>query len=53
MVFSGGFAEWNGNGDGTLFYPGEDKVYPDQDRGYAGPALLHPHEDVPPRHSGC
>ncbi len=26
-----------GNGDGTLFYPGEDKVFPDQDRGYPGP----------------
>ncbi len=26
-----------GNGDGTFFYPGQDKIYPDQDRGYAGP----------------
>ncbi len=26
-----------GNGDGTLFYPGQDVLFPDQDRGYAGP----------------
>ena len=26
-----------GNGDGTMFYPGEDNVYPAQDRGYPGP----------------
>jgi hypothetical protein len=25
------------NGDGVLFYPGEEKVHPDQDRGLAGP----------------
>ncbi|MFB3882310.1 MAG: glycoside hydrolase domain-containing protein, partial [Armatimonadota bacterium] len=26
-----------GDGDGTMFYPGEDAVYPAQDRGYPGP----------------
>jgi len=26
-----------GNGDGTLFYPGQDAVYPEEDRGYPGP----------------
>lgn len=25
------------NGDGVLFYPGEERVHPDQDRGIAGP----------------
>jgi hypothetical protein len=25
------------NGDGVLFYPGEEKVHPEQDRGIAGP----------------
>jgi len=25
------------NGDGVLFYPGEEKLHPDQDRGIAGP----------------
>jgi len=27
----------NVNGDGTLFYPGEDACFPDQDRGVPGP----------------
>jgi hypothetical protein len=26
-----------GNGDGTMFYPGQDAIYPDEDRGYPGP----------------
>ena len=26
-----------GNGDGTMFYPGEDNVFPDQDREFPGP----------------
>jgi len=26
-----------GNGDGTMFYPGQDAVYPEEDRGYPGP----------------
>ena len=26
-----------GNGDGTLFYPGQDVIYPAGDRGIAGP----------------
>ena len=37
VTFSAGTADTTGNGDGTLFYPGEDKVFPDQDRGYPGP----------------
>ncbi|MFI5732567.1 glycoside hydrolase domain-containing protein [Kribbella sp. NPDC051587] len=28
---------WWANGDGVLMYPGEDRIYPDQDRGIAGP----------------
>ncbi|MFF1823495.1 glycoside hydrolase domain-containing protein [Kribbella sp. NPDC058245] len=28
---------WWANGDGVLVYPGEDRIYPDQDRGIAGP----------------
>ncbi|GAA0956330.1 hypothetical protein GCM10009554_65660 [Kribbella koreensis] len=28
---------WWANGDGVLMYPGEDLIYPDQDRGIAGP----------------
>jgi len=35
ITFSGGDAEVNG--DGTLFYPGEDVFFPDQDRGIPGP----------------
>jgi hypothetical protein len=35
ITFSGGDAEVNG--DGTLFYPGEDVFYRDQDRGIPGP----------------
>ena len=26
-----------GNGDGTMFYPGQDAIYPEEDRGYPGP----------------
>ncbi len=35
ITFAGGDVEVNG--DGTLFYPGEDRYFPDQDRGIAGP----------------
>ena len=35
LTFVGGDAEVNG--DGTLFYPGEDVKFPDQDRGIPGP----------------
>jgi hypothetical protein len=28
---------WWANGDGVLMYPGQDLIYPDQDRGIAGP----------------
>ncbi|MFC9687406.1 glycoside hydrolase domain-containing protein [Kribbella sp. NPDC056951] len=28
---------WWANGDGVLMYPGEDLIYPDQNRGIAGP----------------
>jgi len=37
VTFTTGRPGGTGNGDGTLFYPGEDKVFADQDRGYAGP----------------
>ncbi|MDQ7075750.1 MAG: DUF4091 domain-containing protein [Gammaproteobacteria bacterium] len=33
----GGSAENVGNGDGSLLYPGEDKLFPTSDRGFAGP----------------
>jgi len=35
ITFAGGDAEVNG--DGTLFYPGEDAIFKDQDRGIKGP----------------
>ena len=39
LTFNDGADDWEnvGNGDGTLFYPGEDKVYPSEDRGISGP----------------
>ena len=37
VTFDPGEASGRGNGDGTLFYPGQDQVFPDQDRGYPGP----------------
>jgi hypothetical protein len=37
VIFTSGTPFTTGNGDGTLFYPGEDKVFPEQDRGYPGP----------------
>jgi len=37
VVFTSGTPFSTGNGDGSLFYPGEDHVFPDQDRGYPGP----------------
>ena len=37
VTFDPGYARGRGNGDGTLFYPGQDQVFPDQDRGYPGP----------------
>ena len=36
VTFSGG-PDLEINGDGTLFYPGQDVKFPDQDRGIAGP----------------
>ncbi len=35
VTFAGGDAEVNG--DGTLFYPGQDAIFKDQDRGIPGP----------------
>jgi len=37
VIFTSGPASTTGNGDGTLFYPGQDRVFPDEDRGYPGP----------------
>ncbi len=37
VVFTSGTPYTTGNGDGTFFYPGEDRVFPDQDRSYPGP----------------
>ncbi|MBE9566359.1 MAG: DUF4091 domain-containing protein, partial [Proteobacteria bacterium] len=37
VTFDPGYARGRGNGDGTLFYPGQDQVFPEQDRGYPGP----------------
>jgi hypothetical protein len=36
-TFSTGTSAGTGNGDGTLFYPGQDKLFPEQDRGVPGP----------------
>jgi hypothetical protein len=37
VTFHHEHAEYGASGDGTLFYPGQDRVFPDQDRGYPGP----------------
>jgi hypothetical protein len=37
VTFTGGTPAGTGHGDGTLFYPGQDKVFPEQDRGVVGP----------------
>ena len=37
VTFYAGYPGSKGNGDGTLFYPGEDYVYPAQNRDYPGP----------------
>jgi hypothetical protein len=37
VTFDCGGPAGYGNGDGTMFYPGQDDVYPAQDRGYPGP----------------
>jgi len=37
VTFTSGAPSSTGNGDGTLFYPGEDKLFPEEDRGYPGP----------------
>ena len=37
VTFTTGTPAGTGNGDGTLFYPGQDRVFPDQDRGFPGP----------------
>jgi PKD repeat protein len=37
VTFYAGYPGSRGNGDGTMFYPGEDYVYPAQNREYAGP----------------
>ncbi len=36
-TFTDGTPAGTGNGDGTLFYPGQDKLFPDQDRRLPGP----------------
>jgi hypothetical protein len=36
-TFTVGTPAGTGNGDGTLFYPGQDRLFPDQDRGCPGP----------------
>jgi hypothetical protein len=36
-TFTEGIPAGTGNGDGTLFYPGQDAVFPEQDRGVPGP----------------
>lgn len=37
VTFYAGYEGSRGNGDGTLFYPGEDYVFPTENRGYPGP----------------
>jgi len=37
VTFTEGDAYSTGNGDGTLFYPGEDASFPAEDRAYPGP----------------
>ena len=37
VTFTEGDAYSTGNGDGTLFYPGQDASFPAEDRGYPGP----------------
>jgi hypothetical protein len=37
VIFTSGPPSTTGMGDGTLFYPGEDKLFPQEDRGYPGP----------------
>jgi hypothetical protein len=37
VVFTSGPPSTTGNGDGTLFYPGQDQLFPREDRGYPGP----------------
>jgi hypothetical protein len=37
VTFTTGTPDGTGNGDGTLFYPGEDASFPEESRGYPGP----------------
>jgi hypothetical protein len=37
VTFYAGYDGSRGNGDGTMFYPGEDYDFPDQNREYPGP----------------
>jgi hypothetical protein len=37
VTFTKGRPFSTGNGDGTLFYPGQDRLFPEEDRGYPGP----------------
>jgi len=37
LTFHTSHASETGNGDGVMFYPGRDNVFPAQDRGYNGP----------------
>jgi len=37
ITFTTGTPAGSGNGDGTLFYPGQDRIFPDEDRGFPGP----------------
>ena len=40
------------NGDGVLFYPGEEKVHPEEDRGIAGPGGHRAAREPAPRPAG-
>ena len=40
------------NGDGVLFYPGEEKLHPEEDRGIAGPGRHRAAREPAPRPAG-
>jgi len=37
IIFTSGKPFTTANGDGTFFYPGQDRLFPEEDRGYPGP----------------